>query len=72
IAGSIAWARANHHGGILTSSEVSAIETGVDEDIQTANERRWGEIIGMRLVGILGGSRNEQIAVDKRLWSRMN
>lgn len=45
---------------------------GVDEDIHTANERRLGEIIGKDIGGKLhtGRSRNEQVALDMRMWLR--
>ena len=48
------------------------IRPGVDEDIHTANERRLGEIIGMKIAGKLhtGRSRNDQVATDMRLWLR--
>ena len=48
------------------------IKPGVDEDIHTANERRLGEIIGKNIAGKLhtGRSRNEQVAVDMRMWLR--
>lgn len=90
IRGSIAWARANKHKGILSEHEFSEIErglkeveqewrdnkfniqSGIDEDIHTANERRLGEIIGKDIAGKLhtGRSRNEQVATDMRLWLR--
>ena len=43
-----------------------------DEDIHTANERCLGEIIGKEVSGKLhtGRSRNDQVAVDFRLWMR--
>eukprot|EP00659_Diplonema_papillatum_P003126 gene3126-4918_t len=43
-----------------------------DEDIHTANERVLGEIIGKEIAGKLhtGRSRNDQVAVDFRLWMR--
>eukprot|EP01061_Rhynchopus_euleeides_P039099 TRINITY_DN67078_c0_g1_i1.p1 TRINITY_DN67078_c0_g1~~TRINITY_DN67078_c0_g1_i1.p1 ORF type:complete len:469 (+),score=199.28 TRINITY_DN67078_c0_g1_i1:72-1478(+) len=43
-----------------------------DEDIHTANERRLSEIIGKEIAGKLhtGRSRNDQVAVDFRLWMR--
>ncbi|KAH0349186.1 argininosuccinate lyase, partial [Aureobasidium melanogenum] len=49
-----------------------SIKPGVDEDIHTANERRLGEIIGKNIAGKLhtGRSRNEQVAVDMRMWLR--
>ncbi|TKX18535.1 argininosuccinate lyase [Elsinoe australis] len=48
------------------------IQSGVDEDIHTANERRLGEIIGKDIAGKLhtGRSRNEQVATDMRMWLR--
>jgi argininosuccinate lyase len=47
------------------------VEEG-DEDIHTANERRLSEIIGSDVGGKLhtGRSRNDQVAVDVRLWLR--
>lgn len=43
-----------------------------DEDIHTANERRLSELIGSATGGKLhtGRSRNDQVAVDVRLWLR--
>lgn len=43
-----------------------------DEDIHTANERRLSELIGPQIGGKLhtGRSRNDQVAVDVRLWMR--
>nr|CAB3223641.1 argininosuccinate lyase-like [Phallusia mammillata] len=43
-----------------------------DEDIHTANERRLSEVIGANIAGKLhtGRSRNDQVAVDTRLWLR--
>lgn len=43
-----------------------------DEDIHTANERRLSEIIGKDIGGKLhtGRSRNDQVAVDVKLWLR--
>eukprot|EP01063_Lacrimia_lanifica_P011234 TRINITY_DN18056_c0_g1_i1.p2 TRINITY_DN18056_c0_g1~~TRINITY_DN18056_c0_g1_i1.p2 ORF type:complete len:470 (+),score=222.63 TRINITY_DN18056_c0_g1_i1:61-1470(+) len=43
-----------------------------DEDIHTANERCLGEIISKDIAGKLhtGRSRNDQVAVDFRLWMR--
>ncbi|QPG73527.1 argininosuccinate lyase [Brettanomyces nanus] len=43
-----------------------------DEDIHTANERRLGEIIGRHIAGKVhtGRSRNDQVAVDMRLFVR--
>jgi argininosuccinate lyase len=43
-----------------------------DEDIHTANERRLSELIGSAIGGKLhtGRSRNDQVAVDVRLWLR--
>lgn len=48
------------------------IKPEVDEDIHTANERRLSELIGPQIAGKLhtGRSRNEQVAVDMRLWAR--
>lgn len=41
-----------------------------DEDIHSANERRLKELIGSEIGGKLhtGRSRNDQIALDMRLW----
>eukprot|EP01064_Diplonema_japonicum_P032688 TRINITY_DN61_c0_g1_i6.p1 TRINITY_DN61_c0_g1~~TRINITY_DN61_c0_g1_i6.p1 ORF type:complete len:408 (+),score=53.65 TRINITY_DN61_c0_g1_i6:269-1492(+) len=41
-----------------------------DEDIHTANERELGDIIGKEISGKLhtGRSRNDQVAVDFRMW----
>eukprot|EP01062_Namystynia_karyoxenos_P074338 TRINITY_DN71229_c0_g1_i1.p1 TRINITY_DN71229_c0_g1~~TRINITY_DN71229_c0_g1_i1.p1 ORF type:complete len:501 (+),score=150.59 TRINITY_DN71229_c0_g1_i1:59-1504(+) len=43
-----------------------------DEDIHTANERVLGEIVGKEVSGKLhtGRSRNDQVAVDMRMWLR--
>ncbi|VEU21590.1 DEKNAAC102757 [Brettanomyces naardenensis] len=43
-----------------------------DEDIHTANERRLGEVIGRHTAGKVhtGRSRNDQVAVDTRLYVR--
>lgn len=43
-----------------------------DEDIHTANERRLGEVIGRHIAGKVhtGRSRNDQVAVDTRLYVR--
>eukprot|EP01059_Diplonema_ambulator_P025048 TRINITY_DN4202_c0_g2_i1.p1 TRINITY_DN4202_c0_g2~~TRINITY_DN4202_c0_g2_i1.p1 ORF type:complete len:470 (+),score=120.06 TRINITY_DN4202_c0_g2_i1:49-1458(+) len=43
-----------------------------DEDIHTANERELGDIIGKEISGKLhtGRSRNDQVAVDFRMWVR--
>eukprot|EP01060_Flectonema_neradi_P018396 TRINITY_DN2521_c1_g1_i2.p1 TRINITY_DN2521_c1_g1~~TRINITY_DN2521_c1_g1_i2.p1 ORF type:complete len:490 (+),score=95.58 TRINITY_DN2521_c1_g1_i2:67-1470(+) len=43
-----------------------------DEDIHTANERQLSDIIGKEIAGKLhtGRSRNDQVAVDVRLWLR--
>ncbi len=43
-----------------------------DEDIHSANERRLSELIGPAVGGKLhtGRSRNDQVAVDVRLWLR--
>lgn len=88
IAGSIAWARANHKARILSQEELDQIiaglrqvetewatdrfqiQSGIDEDIHTANERRLSEIIGKEIGGKLhtGRSRNEQVITDMRLW----
>ncbi|XP_045171928.2 argininosuccinate lyase-like [Mercenaria mercenaria] len=52
------------------SSGVFVVQKG-DEDIHTANERRLKELIG-DVAGKLhtGRSRNDQVAVDMRLWFR--
>lgn len=43
-----------------------------DEDIHTANERALGEFVGKEISGKLhtGRSRNDQVAVDMRMWLR--
>ncbi|KAF8862301.1 argininosuccinate lyase [Acephala macrosclerotiorum] len=66
ILGSIAWARANHRAGILSTAEFKAIESGLNKasmNIHTANERGLGEIIGKDIGGKLhtGRIRDERI-----------
>jgi len=47
------------------------IEKEEDEDIHAANERRLGELIGIAAKKLhTGRSRNDQCAVDLRLWCR--
>jgi argininosuccinate lyase len=87
VAGSIAHARGLKAAGILTASQLAAIERGLkrvkrelddgsfrfaasDEDIHSAIERRLTEITphGARLHA--GRSRNDQVALDLRLYVR--
>ena len=87
IAGSIAHARGLAASGVLSKSQLAAIERGLsrvkreldsgdfkfaasDEDIHTAIERRLTEITphGARLHA--GRSRNDQVALDLRLYCR--
>ncbi|HET7338858.1 MAG TPA: argininosuccinate lyase [Candidatus Dormibacteraeota bacterium] len=87
IAGSVAHARGLKAAGILTASQLAAIERGLkrikreldegsfkfaptDEDIHTAVERRLTELTphGARLHA--GRSRNDQVALDMRLYCR--
>lgn len=50
------------------ASQSFAIKEG-DEDIHTANERRLGELIGPAAGKLhTGRSRNDQVALDTRLW----
>ncbi|KAF6005891.1 argininosuccinate lyase [Brettanomyces bruxellensis] len=53
-------------------AEGKFVEKPGDEDIHTANERRLGEIIGRHIAGKVhtGRSRNDQVAVDMRLYVR--
>jgi argininosuccinate lyase len=53
------------------TSDKFVIQAG-DEDVHTAHERRLGELIGTAIAGKLhtGRSRNDQVAVDMRLWMR--
>ncbi|HET9781191.1 MAG TPA: argininosuccinate lyase [Candidatus Dormibacteraeota bacterium] len=86
IAGSVAHARGLKAAGIITASQLAAIERGLrrvkreldegsfkfapsDEDIHTAVERRLTEITphGARLHA--GRSRNDQVALDLRLYA---
>jgi len=47
------------------------VEKEEDEDIHAANERRLGELIGIAAKKLhTGRSRNDQCAVDLRLWCR--
>lgn len=48
------------------------VEKEGDEDIHTANERRLGEVIGRHTAGKVhtGRSRNDQVAVDMRMYTR--
>lgn len=87
IAGSVAHARGLAAAGLLTKTQLAAIERGLrsvkreldegefhfeasDEDIHTAVERRLTEITpaGARLHA--GRSRNDQVALDLRLYCR--
>jgi argininosuccinate lyase len=48
------------------------IKPAVDEDIHTANERRLGELIGSAAGKLhTGRSRNDQVATDMRLWTKV-
>jgi argininosuccinate lyase len=79
VEGSIAWARALGDAGVLTSSEVETMVAGLQrvaephsgdyEDVHTYVESKLYEEIG-ELAGKLhtGRSRNDQVAVDLRLW----
>ncbi len=86
IRGSVAYAAALLHAGLLTADEHAAIVEGLDqikqefddgtfeplpgdEDIHTAVERRLTELIGSPAGKLhTGRSRNDQVALDVRLW----
>ena len=87
IAGSIAHARGLAAAGLLSASQLTAIERGLrrvrreldagkltfldtDEDIHTAVERRLTEITPAGAALHAGRSRNDQVALDLRLYCR--
>jgi argininosuccinate lyase len=87
IAGSIAHARGLAAAGLLSRSQLTAIERGMrrirreldegefkfepgDEDIHTAVERRLTEITPAGAALHAGRSRNDQVALDLRLFCR--
>lgn len=87
IAGSIAHARGLAAAGLLSTSQLTAIERGLrrvrreldagkltfldtDEDIHTAVERRLTEITPAGAALHAGRSRNDQVALDLRLYCR--
>jgi argininosuccinate lyase len=87
IAGSVAHARGLKAAGILTATQLRAIERGLtrirreldggmfkfapsDEDIHTAIERRLTEITPAGASLHAGRSRNDQVALDLRLYCR--
>jgi argininosuccinate lyase len=87
IAGSIAHARGLAAAGLLSKSQLIAIERGLrrvkrelearqfkfvdtDEDIHTAVERRLTEITPAGAALHAGRSRNDQVALDLRLYCR--
>ena len=86
IAGSVAHARGLAAAGLLSGRQLTAIERGLrrikreadagqlaaitDEDIHTAVERRLTEITPAGAALHTGRSRNDQVAVDLRLYCR--
>ena len=87
IAGSIAHARGLAASGLLSASQLAAIERGLrrvkkeldagkflfqhtDEDIHTAVERRLTELTPAGAALHAGRSRNDQVALDLRLYCR--
>src|SRR5947209_2465289 len=87
VAGSVAHARGLKAAGLLSASQLRAIERGLrrvkreldagefnfqdaDEDIHTAVERRLTEITPAGAALHAGRSRNDQVALDLRLYSR--
>ena len=87
IAGSIAHARGLAASGVISKSQLTAIERGLrrirreldgggfkfrptDEDIHTAVERRLTEITPAGAALHAGRSRNDQVALDLRLFCR--
>ena len=87
IAGSVAHARGLAASGVISKSQLTAIERGLrrirreldgggfkfrptDEDIHTAVERRLTEITPAGAALHAGRSRNDQVALDLRLFCR--
>ena len=87
IAGSVAHARGLAASGVISKSQLTAIERGLrrirreldgggfkfrptDEDIHTAVERRLTEITPAGTALHAGRSRNDQVALDLRLFCR--
>ena len=87
IEGSVAHARGLAAAGILSNSQLTAIESGLrqirreldeatfkfvrsDEDVHTAIERRLTEITPHGAALHAGRSRNDQVALDLRLYAR--
>src|SRR5712692_10704982 len=87
IAGSIAHARGLAAAGLLSASQLAAIQRGLrrirkelddvkfefhhtDEDIHTAVERRLSELTPAGAALHAGRSRNDQVALDLRLYCR--
>jgi len=87
IAGSVAYARGLAASGVISKSQLTAIERGLrrirreldgggfkfrptDEDIHTAVERRLTEITPAGAALHAGRSRNDQVALDLRLFCR--